>query len=88
MRTLSDLARLRSQGKAPALPVFVTRNPTLASNVGAIGAVVISHPGDWRAIAGLDVIVEGISRETANAIRDAKPRRLRSISPNGLTVIL
>ena len=87
MPTLSDLARLRAQGKAPALPVFVTRNRTLARNAEAIGAFVIDNPGDWSALAGLDVIVEGVSPETAVAIRGARPRRLQSLCETGLTVI-
>lgn len=88
MHGLSDLARLRSQGKAPALPVFVTRNPLLAENARAIGAFVISYATDWRPLAGLEVIVDGISRETAQAILAARPRRVQSICEQGLTVIL
>lgn len=86
--SLRYLAQLRRQGKAPALPVFVTRNPVLTRNLESIGCVVIRERGDFSPLAGLDVIVEGISPETAMEIRDARPRRLQSITPNGLSVIL
>jgi hypothetical protein len=88
MPTLSDLARLRSQGKAPGLPVFLTRNSVLARNLESIGVMVIRDVGDFRPLAGLDVIVDGVSPETAMEIREARPRRLQALQPNGLSVIL
>jgi hypothetical protein len=87
--TLSDLARLRRLGKAPSLPVFLTRNPVLSQNLESIGVYVLrERSGDWRALAGLDVVVDGIDVETALAIREARPRRLQCLTPNGLSVIL
>jgi hypothetical protein len=86
MPTLSDLARLRRLGKSPSLPVFLTRNPVLARNLESIGVYVIRDLGDFRPLSGLDVIVDGVSPETAIAIREARPRRLQALHP--LSVIL
>jgi hypothetical protein len=91
MRTLSDLAVYRKQGRAPALPVFVSdiREP-FKSNLTGCGCMVIEVWGDapqwnWSALAGLEVILalrnpsSDFSRKTALAIRDAHPRDLTSI---------
>jgi hypothetical protein len=93
MRMLSDLRRLRSQGKAPILPVFVTDNHIFAANMTSIGAFVVRpHDADWRPLSGLEVILcfrqPDDFRDLAMSIRAARPRRLRSLHSGGLSVIL
>jgi hypothetical protein len=90
MHALSSLAGFRRQGKAPALPVFVTdlREP-FTSNLTGCGCMVIEvwqgPDWNWSALAGLEVILawrnpsSDFSRKTALAIRDANPRDLTSI---------
>jgi hypothetical protein len=90
MRALSSLAVSRKQGRAPALPVFVTdlREP-FTSNLTGCGCMVIEvwqgPDWNWSALAGLEVILawrnpsSDFSRKTALAIRDARPRDLTSM---------
>jgi hypothetical protein len=55
-----------------------------------VGAIVLRPfaNSDWRPLSGLDVILDGVSRDVALAIREVRPRRLRAIHPEGLSVIL
>ena len=89
MPTLSDLRHMRQQGKAPALPVVVTANRCLARNLESIGAIVLRplSDADWRPLSGLEVLLDGVPRDVALAIRAVRPRRLRAIHEQ-LSVIL
>lgn len=98
MRELSELGALRSQGKSPQLPVYVTdlRGP-FADNLRDVGCFVIrlwreSESWDWTPVAGLEVIMafhapaSRYALDVARAIKRARPRWLRVIdwtAPHG-----
>ena len=99
MQTPFNLGRLRlyrRAGQAPSLPVFVTHNWQLSTNMEQAGVMAIRvKPDDarqeWSAVAGLDVILAipeaPVWFALAKAIRDANPRRVRFLTDEGLTTL-
>lgn len=95
---LWQLHELRKLGKSPVLPVFVVGMKAwiFHTNMESMGALSIrvrpeDAKQDWQALAGLDVIIHFPEipawRDLMHAIRDSKPRRLRTLSERGLTTM-
>lgn len=85
---LETLARLRSSGQAPVLPVWITNNRMLGENLKRAGVLVIyvvsdHFACDWSPLAGLEVFLAlsfadtPVGARLAIAIRNSHPRGLR-----------